>query len=206
MPGDLREPSIDLERELAAAWREHVRPRLAAQPLFWLLCHIEWIEQGCFGVGGSRLAQAFTAGHRDKTREGRTRNFLRRTGGLPVVRGNVSVFSDCPLARAWWRRRLAEEVERTTRRRIARSVAHEVFHSNRTAWEELVMASLRRATAINQPRARAAIVWQLNERLRSRGRITSRDVAAIAGSFARQSSQRSLEHVPWEELRTSGAV
>ncbi len=205
MPLEAREPSRELEEELAEAWKGRVRPRMASQPLFWLICHIEWIEQGRFGSAGRRRAGAFTDGRGEKTIEGRTRNFLRRAGGLPVARGNVSVFSDCPLARAWWRRHLAEEVERTTQGRLTSGNAHEVFHANRSAWEELAMVSLRRMTVVNQPRARAAIVWKLNRRLQSRGRIDHRDVAAVAGSLARQGSRRSLEHVPWQELLASRA-
>lgn len=199
-PGEFREPPIELEEELGAAWKDHVRPRAASSPLFWLLCHIAWLEEDRFGRTGHDLAEAFTAGHGDRTREGRTRNFLRRTGGLPVARGNTSVFSDCPLARAWWRWYLSGQVERTTDNRVTARRAHEVLHSNRPAWEELAMLSLRRIVVVNQPRARAAIVSRLDRRLKQAGKINASDVKAVAGTFARQGLRRSFEHTSLEQL------
>ncbi len=200
---EYRYPPVELEEEIGEAWRGVVQPSLALRPLFWLLCHIEWLEQRCFGTSGHRLAEMFTAGHRDKKLEGRTRNFLRRTGGLRDIRGNTSVFSDCPLARAWWRFHLAEQVERITTSigaRINRRTAHRTLHTNRPAWEESVMLSLQRITVINQPRGRAAIVRELDRRLESKGRIRKTDVQEIALVFARQGLRRSFEHTPWKDL------
>lgn len=117
---DLRRPSPELETELAAPWGM-IPPRLALYPLFWFLCHIAWIEEGRFGYTGRRLADLFLKGGRSSTREAQTRNLLRRTGGLAPVRGRVSVFTDCPLARAWWRHRVAVQVEEASDGRVNRA-------------------------------------------------------------------------------------
>ena len=193
-PEQYRNPSAALEAELAAAWEGYVHRGAASQPLFWLLCHVEWIAQG--RIDG--LEEALTLGGRggDRTPDQRTRNFLRRTGGLPHVRGSVSVFSDCPLARAWWRCRLAGEAARASNGRTDRETAHRALRG--AAWEALAAASLRDDTAaINQPDARAAMVAALARR----DRPSRAEVSKMSSALADCARARSLAHVPWDELR-----
>lgn len=199
-PDEYKAPPVELEEELGAAWKDVLEHRaaLASSPLFWLLCHIVWIEEGRLGADGLALEEALLSGV--EKREGRIRNFLRRTGGLPRVRGNTSVFSDCPLARAWWRFHLAEVVDRTTEGRIEAGAAHWLFHFHRQSWETLVTMSLRKVTTINQPSARAAIAYHLGEKMRTNGRFNQKDVEAIATELARASLRRSLDLTPLEEL------
>lgn len=191
-PGEVRDPPIELECELGEAWRGQLSPALASQPLFWLLCHLAWFEQGRFGTTGVRLSEAFAAG--SSTREGQTRNFLRRTGGIPVVRFKVSVFSDCPMARAWWRWRLAGEVERTTKGQISRHDAHRVLQLKQTVWETVILLSLRQVTVINQPGARARLVAEMLDREAKEGDLKKDDVQEIAQVIAREGLRRSFEH------------
>ena len=205
-PNEYLNPPLPLEMELGAAWSgrsdeaksHHVTAREASQPAFWLLCHIEWIEQHRFGRGN--LAEMFMNGPARPDLEGRTRNFLRRTGGIFVERGRISVFSDCTLARAWWRHRLARDVARATNDSIPAPHAHAVLHANRPAWETLVMLSLRRLVVINEPLARAAIVRELSARLRAEGRIDKGQVQRMATALARLGLRNSLAHVPEAEL------
>ena len=194
--GEFLNPPVELEQELGSAWK-NLSPRLASRPLFWLLCHIAWIEQGRFGETGNLLKTALTGTDRDG--EKRTRNFLRRTGGIFAIRGNVSVFSDCLMARAWWRWRVAGQAAHAADE-INRDEAHVALHFNRPAWEELAMLSLRRITVINQPRARAAIVVRMHRRLGEMGKIQKQDVKRVAQEFARLGLRRSFEHTPISEL------
>lgn len=204
-PNEYLNPPLPLEREVGTAWsgrsdngkQQPVTAREASQPVFWLLCHIEWIEQHRFGR--RNLAEVFLNGPGRPDLEGRTRNLLRRTGGI-FVRGRTSVFSDCTLARAWWRHRLAQEVARATNDGIPASHAHAVLHANRPAWETLVMLSLRRLVVINEPLARAAIVRELSALLRTDGRIDKGQVQRMAGALARLGLRNSLAHVPEAEL------
>ena len=199
-PSEYKAPPVELEEELGRAWNDALEHRaaLASSPLFWLLCHVVWIEEGRLGADGLALEEALLSGA--DAREARIRNFLRRTGGLPHVRGNTSVFSDCLLARAWWRFHLAAEVNRTTDGRIEAGAAHWLFHLHRPSWERLVMLSLKRVTTINQPSARAAIAYHLGERVRTNGRFNQKDVEAISTGLARVSLRRSLDHTPLDEL------
>ncbi len=197
-PDQYRNPSAALEAELAAAWEGWVQRGPAAQPLFWLLCHVEWIAQG--RIGG--LEEALTLGGRDRTPDQRTRNLLRRTGGLPHVRGAVSVFSDCPLARAWWRGRLAEEAARASNGAVDREAAHRALRAGGrrgpgAVWEALMRVSLRDdRAAINQPDARAALVAALA----GRDRPSRAAVQAMSSALADCARTRSLAHIPWDEL------
>ncbi len=199
-PSEYKEPPLELEEELGMSWKESLEQQgaQASSPIFWLLCHIVWIEEGRLGGDGLALEEALLSGA--QAREPSIRNFLRRSGGLPHVRGNTSVFSDCPLARAWWRFNLADEVSKTTDRRIGRKAAHWLFHHHRPSWETLVMLSLKRITIINQPRARAAIAHHLGIRVQKNGGFDQKDVKAIATKLARISLRRSLEFTPLKEL------
>lgn len=185
-------PPIELEAELGRAWADKIKPRRASQPVFWLLCHIDWIEQRRLGSGD--LSLFLLNGPREPNSERKTRNFLRRTGGI-FVRGKTSPLSDCTLARAWWRYHLSCEIADASENGIGYEAAHRVFHTSRPVWETLVTDSLRRLVAINHPRARAAIVSQLNRRLSTDGRISPDHVRRMGVALARLGLRSSLDHL-----------
>lgn len=202
-PSEFREPPVELEKELNGCWEGKIDRHLASQPVFWFLCHIEWIEQCKIGETGTALQEClFEKGGRSKSAEDKTRNFLRRTGGLFAVRGNVSVLSDCPLARAWWRCLLAKEVEEASEGRITRDDAHQALHWHNPSWEELVRLCLRHIVVINEPKARAAVVWHLHDLILKEKNVTKHEVKRVAQVLARQGLRRSLHLTPWEELRS----
>ncbi len=190
-------PPIELEAELGRAWADRIRPRDASRPVFWLVCHIDWIEQERFGRGN--LGPFFLDGPKKPDSERATRNFLRRTGGI-FVRGKTSVFSDCTLGRAWWRYRLASDVATASPNTVSQEDAHRTLHANRPAWETLVTDSLRRLVAINHPRARAVIVSQLARRLEIDGRIDKAQVRRMGVAMARLGLRNSLGHLGRDAL------
>lgn len=195
---EFRSPPAELERELRDAWTGISR-RLASKPVHWLLCHVAWIEQGRFGRRGDDLTKAFVIGRKEGP-EAQTRNLLRRTGGIPHERGKTSVFSDCPLARSWWRCFLSEQVAHATDGKISRDFAHEVLRVNHQAWERLAMLSVKRIVVINHPIARAAVVSRLSQHLSRTGKLGPADVQDVAVEIARMGLRRSLEHTLWEDL------
>ena len=205
--GEYLKPPLELEAEIGDAWgcrgpnsANQVTPRNAAQPLFWLVCHIGWLEQGLLGddVYPSLMGGEAVAGARDDRdrREKETRNFLRRTGGLPAVRGNVSVLSDCPISRAWWRRRFAQSAARHADIALEVEVAHRSLHRSQQVWEELARLGVWRLTVINHARTRAALIAALAAGADWR----SQEMAAAARAAAREAIGRSLDQVPWAEL------
>ena len=196
---EFREPPLDLEVEIGSTLGDAVSVADASTPLFWLICHIDWLEKGF--VGGDVHATLFggggAAGKTDMVEllEAETRNFLRRTGGI-YVRGNVSVLSDCPISRAWWRRRLAREATRYLPASSDVDAVHRVLHESRPVWEELVMIGLKRFTVVCHERARAAIIARLTELSEAK----KADVAAAAQRLARHALGVSLANLPWDEL------
>ncbi len=205
------QPPFELEREIGLALAGNVTRRDAARPWFWLLCHIAWLERGDIR-GNVRRAfcwSAHAAGNVDERGqlEAETRNFLRRTGGIERVRGKVSVLSDCPLARAWWRYRLALNAACMAGdgRVLTPADAHRGLAHSGAIWEALVGLGVKRLTVINHDRARAAIVSTL-ARVVSRaapdGRIDweKQDVARAAQELGREALGRSLANVEWSEL------
>lgn len=194
---EFENPPIALENDLAEAWMEHIRPIDAYQSAFWYLCHIGWLEDGRFGD-----APQFAYGERGKHLDEQTRIFLRRMGGI-YVRSTYTVLTDCPLAIAWWRCRIADSVAQTSPV-LSRDVAHRALHSEKAvqgAWNEFMERSVSKLTVINQPRARAVIIEEISKHGKPMGAMVKR----ITNALARQGLSRSLEHTPWEELREIAA-
>lgn len=201
-PSEYQNPPLELEQELGATWEHLIQRGPASQPVFWLTCHIDWIEQGKLGPRGFDLKNALLVSAAKPNRETHTRNFLRRTGGI-FVRANTSVLSDCTLARAWWRYTLAKEVEHVTGSGIAYEAAHEALHVSRPAWETLVMMSLRRITSLNQPMARSIIVEHLVRQLADTGKVTKERVQQAAFALGPLGLRRSLDHTKRANLTTA---
>ena len=182
------------EQKLAERLHESLTPAQAANPAVWTMCHAAWISRGDFGPN---LATVFCEGPRADTMEARTRNFLRRTGGLRRVRGNTSPLVDCPISAAWWRYRVALEVASIASGAgwaIEVDEAHEALRP-RNVWENLVGMSLRQVTAVSASTARAAAVVAFEQQLRESNGLTRVQVQAAIRELARLSYGYSLSHV-----------
>ncbi len=196
---EFREPPVDLEVEIGDTLANVVTVAEASTPLFWLICHVDWLEKGLLGgdIHAALFGGGGAAGKTDPVEklEAETRNFLRRTGGI-FVRGNVSVLSDCPISRAWWRRRLAMEAGRHLPTPADVDALHRLLHQSRPVWEELVMIGLKRFTVICHERVRAAVISRLSEC----SELEKADVVASARHLARHALGVSLAGLPWDEL------
>lgn len=198
--GEMSQLPEHAERELALILHETISSAQAAQPAVWALCHAVWINRWNFG---RNLATVFCEGPRANTMEARTRNFLRRTGGLRRVRGNTSPLVDCPIAAAWWRCRVAQEASGIARDEGA-SLSVEMAHRalrGRDVWENLVTMSLKRVTSVCAPRARAAAVVAFSQLGLDSGQIATRAQAQGAiRELARISHGHSLWFGSWDML------
>lgn len=187
------------EQKLAERLHESLTPAQAANSAVWTICHAAWISRGDFG---SSLATVFCEGPRADTMEARTRNFLRRTGGLRRVRGNASPLVDCPISAAWWRYRVALEVNSIAGQEgwpLGVDEAHEALRP-RSVWENLVGMSLRQVTAVSASAARAAAVAAFEQHQRESDGITRAQVQGAIRELARLSHGHSLGYVPWKVL------
>lgn len=195
---EFHEPPLDLEIEIGDSLASKVTIAQASSPLYWLICHLGWLEDNLLpeDIHAALCSSSTTTGKEHNERlEAETRNFLRRSGGI-YVRGHVSVLSDCPISRAWWRRRLAREATSYIQPIVDVDAVHRVLYRRRPVWEEFVMIPLRRFTVTGHPRVRAAIVAHLMT-LEDPGKV---DVATTAQTIARHGLGRALDELSCEEL------
>lgn len=177
-----------------------ISPAEAATPVFWAACHAVWIGQGNF----DDLVAGFLEGPKADNAEARTRNFLRRTGGLERVRGKVSVLVNCPISMAWWRVRIARDIANAAPEgSLDFEATHTILH-DATVWAELTGLSVKRLTSLNASNARAAAIVALAQRDSLADGITVKlRKARCQGALravARLSHSFSLDTIPWEEL------
>ena len=200
-PSELRDPPLQLEQDIHSGWSDHVQPRDASQPLQWTRRHLKWIEDGHFG---ERLHDAFlgtlSTGAAEKTTEAATRNLLRRLGGLPHVRGKVSVLNDCPLSRAWWRGRLAADAALYCEGSFDAETAHRVLHSSNDAWARLVGDSVRRITVMNHDNVRAAVINQYRNASRDGQTMPPQEMQAAVRLLARHGPILTFGVLSWPDL------
>ena len=200
-PSELRDPPLQLEQDLYSGWSGHLHPSEASQPLQWTRCHLKWIEDGHLG---ERLDEAFlgtlSSGNEEKTAEAATRNLLRRLGGLPHVRGKVSVLNDCPLSRAWWRGRIAADAANHCEGSFDVQTAHQVLHSSNDAWARLVGDSVRRITVVNHSAVRAAVIDQYRSASRDGQPVPPQEMQAAVRLLARHGPTLTFGALDWTEL------
>ena len=206
-PSEFRDPPLQLESDLFAMWSSELHARAAAQPLLWTRWHLQWISEGQFG---ERLDQALLGtlanGSEEKTTEAATRNLLRRLGGLPHVRGKVSVLNDCPLSRAWWRGRLAMDAAEECEGAFDALTAHRVLHSSNDAWARLVGDSVRRITVVNHSGLRAALIYQYRTAGRDSEPVPAQELQTAVRLLARNGPALVFGALSWEELLDQAAT
>ena len=203
-PSEFRNPSLELEIEIAEALRD-LTAFQASQPLFWTVCHTQWLEEDQLDRNtADYLLGHSTTGKPEKELDRAMRNLMRRLGGLHLERGKVSVLSDCPIARAWWRARIACEATGYPGMTLTPVEAHTILHASNQAWGTLVGRAVKRITVINHPQARAAILSQLSGVDRDESKINGQPLESIVSVASQALAQfgvtRSIPHQPLDEL------
>ena len=144
-----KDPPGDAERELYESWST-LPPSVACRSTFWASLTLDHIKAGhlesvYLAANGGNLpggAERIDFALKDDTSQAPqridscVRSVFRRLGGLPEVRGNRSVYVDCPFARAWWRERMVEQVAGDDDEVAAQVRA--VIRISQTYWEKLV--------------------------------------------------------------------
>ena len=110
--------NLEWERHVASQLK-HVTARQARSSPWWYISHVAWLNAGTFQNPPNTTFEArlnerilscdpTTMRSNDiKKLDKATRNLLRRLGGLPHIRRNYRIAEDPPIARAWWRYRIA---------------------------------------------------------------------------------------------------
>ena len=205
---EFRDPTFKVELALAESMAGQLSRSLARQPSFWYICMSEWIDAGMLPAD---LYHALLVGQSRQTQqdllEHQTRNFIRRTGGIDVERSRISVISDCPVSRAWWRRTIAGDIAAGSEGEIDINTAHRVLHANNDEWENFALDALKRITVTSHPRLRAAVVCQFQDASRENENAAGRPrLQAVARELGRLGTTTSMRHIPWSELRELAAA
>ena len=150
---------------------EKLPPHLAASPSFWTSYQLEMVRLKLIDpadlattnsneTGRARLQKAI---RRSKTNllDQCTRTILRQLGGLPEARGNVSVFVDCRMSRAWWRGYLSHQV--ASDMGLSVNDVWEHFRLTNATWDELQQFTVKRLTLVADRNVRSALVARLME-------------------------------------------
>lgn len=201
---EYRDPPLALERDLCVSLLD-LTPVVAAHPAFWTKCHLAWMEADSFEPPLEPFfLGAKVTGKMPSTTDAAVRNLFRRMGGLPHVRGKLSVLADCPISCAWWRGRIARLAAAESERvgdPFAVEDAHRVLHAGGDAWARLVGDSVRRITVVNSSRLHAALIAEYIDAARDKGGLPAKELQAVVREVATFGKTLCFDTVPWEEMR-----
>ena len=175
---EFKDPPPDAEHMLYSAW-SGVSPAVACRSTFWGQVTLEHISNGriesvYLAANGGNLpggAERIDFALEDKTTKAPqavdacVRTVLRRLGGLPEVRGNRSVYVDCPFARAWWRERMVEQASNGDEELAAQ--VRSAIRIHQTYWEKLVDRIVFRNSTFGSINIRNAFVRALAQFIQS---------------------------------------
>ena len=175
---EYKDPPASTEQTLYTSWSA-LPPAVACRSTFWAKLTIEHIRAGriqsvYLAANGGNLSGgaeridfvlADATGQGPKRIDDCVRTVLRRLGGLPEVRGNRSVYVDCPFARAWWRERMVDQAANGNAQTAA--VVRAVIRTNQTYWEKLIDRIVFRNSTFGSVNIRSAFLRALAQFVQS---------------------------------------
>ena len=218
-----KDPPKSVERKIWDCLKD-IPPRVACRASFWAEVTLRHIEEGaiedprCLAANGrqgetgaERIDRALRPLENDQDRRNKlmddcVRTALRRMSGLPVARGNRSVFVDAPFARAWWRERL---VARITERGDAvedRLSLLDVVRQNQTYWERLATMIVSRGSVLGSVNVQDAFINSLAKRFKEDVDTELRSANALTSALRRFSAISAARELGALEFNEIGAV
>ena len=175
---EYKDPPASTEQALYTSWSA-LTPAVACRSTFWAKLTIEHIRAGriqsvYLAANGGNLpggaeridfVLADATGQGPKRIDDCVRTVLRRLGGLPEVRGNRSVYVDCPFARAWWRERMVNQAANGNAQTAA--VVRTIIRTNQTYWEKLIDRIVFRNSTFGSENIRNAFLRALAQFVQS---------------------------------------
>lgn len=173
---EFKDPPLDTERALCKSW-SRITPAVACRSTFWACLTLEHIRHGriqsvYLAANGGALpggAERIDVVLNDRTArapqliDSCVRTVLRRLGGLPEVRGNRSVYVDCPFARTWWRERMVSEAAQGNPH--VEACARAALRVHQTYWEKFIDRVVFRNSTFGAMNIRNAFIRALGHRL-----------------------------------------
>ena len=214
--GEFVNPPFKTEERMYRLWND-LTPAEASSSAFWAQATIQHLKHQrirpsyLVGRGGSekgqeRIERALesTDGDREKQVDDCVRTIFRQMGGLPEVRGNRSVFVDCPLARGWWRQRL---VSRAARHKpvLSDKIVGSVVRESKGHWEKVVAAMVSRNPVFGLEDVQDAILVRLSLHDINAGesrlnKITSDKVQNLCQRFCFTGGSKELGVFDYDEI------
>lgn len=181
---EYKDPPIDTEQALYRSWSGIV-PAVACRSTFWARVTLEHIRHGRIQSvflaanggslpGGAERIDRALADPSDKANllvDRCVRTVLRRLGGLPEVRGNRSIYVDCPFARAWWRERMVSEAAHGDP--SVEIAVRAALRVSQTYWEKFIDRVVFRNSTFGAMNVRNAFIRALGSTLSSSGPSSS---------------------------------
>ena len=169
---EFKEPAPIIEQILYETWSA-LPPATACRSTFWAHVTLEHLRQGriqssYLAANGGSLpggleridhVLADTSDRAPRLIDLCVRTVLRRLGGLPEIRGNRSVYVDCPFARAWWRERWVDHASQGDPQ-LARHL-RDVVRSSQTYWEKFIDRVVFRNSTFGDESLRSAFLRAL---------------------------------------------
>ena len=206
---EFKDPPRSTEEQVYETWK-WIPPASACRVAMWGFVTLRHIEEkrlkssylAANGVAGSngleRIDQMLKQGD-SRQIDSVVRSALRNMSGLPEARGNRSVYVNCPLARAWWRRYIANEVSEITGADITNVT--KVLGYSLQYWEELVSIVVSRNSILGDSKVRTSLIWALSSF------VNDADSKHLFQSKSVQSIRRLLGiRSAWQELAVFDTV
>lgn len=207
--GEIAGPPPSAEKSLAEMVGD-IPPRQAALPALWASYNLELLQRGVVEepchfakpvgsgpktTGRATLERALQkkSEKQEKELDACIRTLCRQMlGGVPEERGQISVYIDPRIARAWWRgrviRQTVEELD------IDPDSAWDTLREPGPPWEELVQHVVRKLTHVGERTIRSALVARFVEMKLTDDDSTTRRkrTAALLRETGRRVAGRSL--------------
>ena len=173
-------PPEDTERAMYTLWQD-LPPETACRVTFWgevTLNHIQQEKiQAYYLAAGTDTSRGVDRIRKALSKNGDTgscvRTIIRNMSGIPEKRGNISVYANCPFSRAWWRVRLAHEVQETVRSFPGDEDPDDfkkiinLLRLKNENWETIMRWVISRNSVLGDTKTRDTLVWILAEKLAS---------------------------------------
>lgn len=208
----------DQEKRVYELWRD-IPPRTASQASFWASVTLEHIRENKITeatwlaangniteTGEERIDHALAKGNSDadnRAIDNCVRTALRRMSGLPIARGNRSVFVNPPFGRAYWRERIVHNILDRNDATADRSAILEVVRCSQQYWENLVTLIVSRGSVFGSEDVQAALINTLAIHFQQNPETPFRNatmVNTIGRRISNIAASRELGALPFHEI------
>jgi len=197
---EFKNPPWETETVIFNTWSD-LSENMASRPGFWARVTIELTEQKLIqssylaspsnktNSGLSRLKEVLHSGNA-KDIDSCVRAVFRRMGGIITDRGARTVYLDCPIAKAWWRRHYSIEAHKHFRNIPVERYSETLCDSG--LWETLVQAMVSRLTVIGDHNIRPALLTELAENVERGVNMKRQEIKTLLDAVGQRTAVQAL--------------